>query len=258
MNRITNGLSIAALLFSGVMPAVSVAQDEAKPPNIASLWVLVPKAGHEAQFEEALKTHIVARVEAGDARAWQIFTVEAGDDLRPYTIRYCCFKWPDQDAYSAWSLESGVSDNYNETVAPHVESISHYYTQMDIANSNWPAGSGPYTLFGVTSWTPKPGTAGDRDAALSSFTQVAKEHGWDRTWSWSSRIGGSTQFSLVIPYENFSAMEAPDQNFFEFMSEHVGVEETAAVFQKFGNSFWGSNYTLVRLRSDLSMDRGDG
>ena len=189
MNRLINSLSIAALMICVAIPAVSIAQDEEKPPNIASLWVLVPKAGHEGQFVEGLKAHIARRVEAEDPRDWQTYTVDAGDDLRPYSIRYCCFKWADQDAYNAWSLESGVIDHYNETMAPHVESIEHYYTTIDMENSNWPEDRGPYTLFGVTTWTLKPGTAGDRIAAMATFTKVAKEHGWDRTWAWSSLIG---------------------------------------------------------------------
>ena len=258
MNQLIIKLSIAALLFCVALPVVSVAQDEAKPPNIASLWVLVPKAGHEAQFEEALKTHIAMRVEAGDPRAWQTFTVEAGDDLRPFSIRYCCFNWADQDTYVTWSLESGVTDNYNETVAPHVESIVHYYSDIDMANSNWSEDPPAYTLFGVTTWKPKPGNDGDRDAAMKSFTKVAKEHGWEGNWAWSWRIGGSAQLALVIPYENFADMEAPDPSFFEFMSEHLGAEKAAATFQKFSSSFRSSKYTLFRHRSDLSMDRGDG
>jgi hypothetical protein len=58
---------------------------------------------------------------------------------------------------------------------------------------------------------------------------------------------------IVSPFENFAAMEPPEQSFFEFVSEHVGsAEEAGKIFAQFSAGFTGSNYTVWAYREDLS------
>jgi hypothetical protein len=231
------------------MPLLAVAEDE--PPGLADMWVVTPKSGHTAEFEEALKAHLAFRAENGDTRDWQVFTVAAGDDMSSYYIRYCCFDWPDQDAYMALAKEKGMGEHWNENVNGVVDRYQHYFVSLDHENSRWPDDAGDFSLFGVTDWTPRPGTAAKRRAAIS------KEHGWDRIWAWSWRIGGDDQLSLVIPYKDYSAMVPPEQTFYEFMVEHVGEEKAAQTFEDFSGSFWGSSYTIYAHRPDLSMSTDD-
>lgn len=247
---------LMAATFLLAFPVQVLAQDE-DPPALASLWVLHPKEGQAAAFEAAISEHLAFRAEQSDPRDWQGFNVAAGGDLNAVGFRYCCFKWAEQDAYDQWSIDSGAGEHYENTVAGLVGEVEHYFTRNDYANSNWPEGSGPYSLYGVTVWTPKPGTAADRSAAMAKFTSVALENGWDQVWSWNWRVGGPAELALVIPYTNWADMEPPEQSFFEFMSEHLGAEEAAATFQKFSNSFWDSEYTIYRHRPDLSMGGDD-
>jgi hypothetical protein len=251
-------LSILAslmLVMMTAMPMLALAEDE--PGNLADMWVVTIKTGHTAAFEESLKAHMTFRSENGDTRDWQTFTVVAGDDLSKYYIRYCCFKWPDQDAYDALSDEKGLGAHWMENADQHVSGYEHYFSSIDRENSNWPADAGDFKYFGVTDWTPKPGNAGQRSAAMSTFTATANENGWDRIWSWSWRIGGSDQLSLVIPYKDFAAMVPPEQSFFEFMVEHAGEEAAKETFKNFSSSFWGSSYTIYAHRPDLSISNDD-
>lgn len=242
-------LVVLSLLFASVS---AQAQDES-PPNVADLWIVTVDYSNAPAFEEALKTHLAAREEAGDPRDWQTYTAVAGGELDTYGVRYCCFKWADADAYEEWTLTSGIMGHWNENVAQYVEDYRHEFSVLDLENSNWPQEAPDYRYFGITSWTLKPGPAVSRQAALKALSAVGKEHGWSRPWAWTSRVGGDAELSLVTPYVDFADMEPPEQGFFEFAAEHLGMEETARLFSEFGSSFWSSEYTILVHRRDLSM-----
>ena len=248
--KLLTALVPLSLLFAFVS---AQAQDES-PPNVADLWIMTVDYPNSAAFEEAFKTHLAARKEAGDPRDWQMYAVVAGGEMDTYGIRYCCIKWADADAYAEWSQSSGVNDHWNEHVAQYVDDYHHRFQNLDLANSNWPEDPPDYRYFGVTTWALKPGTAGKRQAAIKALSDVGKEHGWSRPWSWNSSVGGDARLSIVTPYADFADMEPPDQSFFEFASEHIGAEETARIFNEFGSSFSSSEYTIFEHRPDLSMD----
>ena len=250
-------LLIALVALSLLFVTVSAhAQDESQP-NVAELWLItVDDFPNSTAFEEAFKTHLAARKEAGDPRNWQTYTMVAGGELDVYGVHYCCFKWADADAYAEWTQSSGILDHWNEHVAQYVNDYSHQFQYFDFDNSTWSGDPTDYRYFGVTSWRLKPGMAGTRQAAIKALSDVGKEHGWSLPWSWNSSVGGDAVLSLVTPYANFAAMEPPEQSFYEFAAEHLGAEETARLFNDFGSTFWSSDYNIFERRPDLSM--GDG
>jgi len=251
-------LSIIAsllLLMLTVIPALAAEEDA--PPGVADMWVVTPKDGQSSEFEAAFKAHIAFRAENGDTRAWQTYTVIAGDDMNKYYVRYCCINWADQDAYTGLEQNKGMQKHWNDNVDQHVSSYEHYFADLDLENSNWPANAGEFAFYGVTSWTPRPGTGTQRGAAIAEFKAIATEHGWDKSWSWSWRIGGDSQLSLVIPYNDYAAMAPPEPTFSAFVREHIGEEAAAELFERFSSSFWGSSYTVYAHRPDLSMSDGD-
>ena len=232
------------------------AQNES-PPNVAELWIItVDDYPNSTAFEEAFKTHLAARKEAGDPRNWQTYTVVVGGEMDTYGVHYCCFKWADADAYAEWTQSSGILDHWNEHVAQYVNDYSHQFQYFDFDNSTWSEDPTDYRYFGVTSWRLKPGTAGTRQAAVKALSAVGKEHGWSLPWSWQSSVGGDAVLSLVTPYADFAAMEPPEQSFYELVVEHLGAEETARLFNEFGSTFWSSEYAIYERRPNLSM--GDG
>ena len=250
--NVLTALVASSLLFA---TASLQAQDES-PPNIADLWIVTVDYPNSAAFEEVFKAHLAVRKEVGDPRDWQMYTVIAGGEMDTYWIRYCCIKWADADAYSEWSLSSGVGDHWEEHVSQYVDDYDHRFQNVDLENSNWPEDRTDDRYFGVTTWRLKPGTTGARQAAIKALSAVGKEHGWSRPWSWQYYVGGDAGLALVTPYANFADMEPPEQSFFEFATEHLGAEETARLFHDFGSSFWSSEYTIFAHRPDLSM--GDG
>jgi hypothetical protein len=254
MKQAFRTLILTAILFSLAMPMSVMAQDEeASPPSLSDVWVMIPKAGHATDFEAAFKEHLAARKEAGDPRNWHTYTPVIGDDLTPYVVRYCCFDWADHDAYIEWSNNAGMGPKFRDTVGPYVETYHHHFDYIDWENSHWPMDAGEFQYVGVTSWDLKMGEGPARSAALAKLAGTAKEKGWEGIWAFMSSIGGDGQLSVAVPYKDFADMAEPDPTFYEFIVEHLGEDEANAVFQSFSASFWNAEYTVWMHRKDLSM-----
>ena len=226
--------------------------EEAAPPPLTEVWMVVPKAGMSGQFYEAVEADKAYREKAGETREWNAYTVAIGQTLNAVQFRACCFNWADQDEYEADSQEKELGKNWNENVHQYVDQYRHYFEYNDWENSHWPEdeGNGPY--YGVTSWTEKQGAGPASDAARKTMSQAAIENGWDSNWLWLSRIGGKPVTAVVTSYENYADMEPPEQNFFEFMVEKLGAEEAGKMFSDFGSGFSGSDYTVWKFHPGMS------
>ena len=254
--RFITKLVCAAFLLSLAMPTVLLAQDEDDPPSLATVWVVHPKAGHFGSFMAAVADHMAFRKEQGDIRGWNVYQPAVGDDIGKIAFRYCCFDWADEDAYVTDEAAKGLGDHWNANVDQHVEHYEHYLSETDYDNSHWNDEAGPFTLFGVTTWNIAPGKGSDFNSMKAKMSQLAKENGWaneDRIWSWSSRIGGKPEESLVIPHENYADMAPPEETFYEFVVEQVGAEEADAMFGKFSKSSRSTNYTVWQHIPELSI-----
>ena len=249
---------IAALIF--MLPAASMAKDN--PPPLADVWLITAKAGQGSELYEAIEKHMAFRAEHGDPRAWQVYSPMLGDELNRVAIRFCCFSWADQDAYSEWrEAAENIGDHFGEHVTPHIENISHYFENLDWENSNWNEESGPYKLFAVTEFNLKPGKIGQYDAARNKMSQIALNQGWatsDHSWVWSSTIGGKSQGSIIIPHKSFADMDRDEEGFMEFLARHMGSGEAAAeLMADFSESAWSSEFQIWEHDEDVSMSTGD-
>lgn len=250
-------------LFTAVLllPLGVLAQEGEEPAGpLASVWFVVPKAGMQAEFSEAAAAEIIARKEAGETQEWQAYRAVVGDNLDAVQYRSCCFNWADQDAYEAEDLELGLGESWNENVGPYVDHYHHYFERFDWENSHWPDTGTDGPLYGVTSWTSHPGAGpGIREARIK-LSRLAIDGGWasdENNWLWMTRIGGKPQLMIVSSFENYAAMEPPEQSFFEFVTEKLGAEEAAAVFDQFNAGFKSSDYTVWMHDETLSTPASD-
>ena len=157
--------------------------------------------------------------------------------------------------YGAWHEKVKAGDHWNENVDPHVASYQHYLEEIDHKNSNWPEGTDS-TLVGVTRWVPKPGHSAAIAKSKGELSQMAKENGWPREWSWGERIGGGPQHFLASPHSSYAGFAPPEQSFMEFLTEHTGSEETAGkMLQDFSSNFEKSYYTIYRHNKEMSMTK---
>ncbi|MEL6447756.1 MAG: hypothetical protein AAFQ62_07440 [Pseudomonadota bacterium] len=249
------GTVAAALCLALSVPAFAQdAGDERKP--LSDVWLMVPKAGMEMQFEESLKTHMAMRASQGDPREWRVYVPVMGNDMDVYQFRSCCHEFADQDRYVAFTTDKGFSDHWNETVHQYIASYEHYMERNDWKHSHMPQDADPAKYYGVTAWKLKEGAGMASESARKKMSMIALENGWGEQsdWLWLTRIGGKPMLMVVSPYADFADMAPPETSFFEFVAEHVGSEEKAEkMFKKFGSGMAASTFTVWTERSDLSM-----
>ena len=253
MKNQTKRLSCLLLATVFTLPAVAFADGHIQA-NLAESWRITPKPGHGADFVEAFKKHLELRASKNDPKVWKTYSPVIGDDLSYYVVRSCCHTWADADSYAEWSAGAGVSEHWNKNVDKHVASYSHYYAEQDFENSNWPEDDSEYRFFAVTSFYPKPGHVGKRNAAKAQLSQHAKAGKWGRHWGWGESIGGAPAIYVVSPYRNYGEMAPLETSLFETIAEQAGSEDKATeLFQAFNDTMKGSSYTVYRLESDMSM-----
>jgi len=221
--------------------------EEEAPPPLADVWKVIVKEGMEAEFAEAVASHMKFRKDAGESREWNAYRVAAGHNITPIEYYSCCFNWADLDANEAEDQALGLSANWNENVGQYVDHYHHYIERNDWENSYFPEEStgGPY--YGVTSWTVKAGGGPASDQAMEKMSQLAINDGWagdENNWFWTSRVVGDDVLMLISSYKNYADMEPPEQSFFEFAVEKLGEEEAGAMFKDFSSGFSDSDYTI--------------
>ncbi len=255
--NITAGLvAAAALLFT---PLAALADDH--EPDLSSVWIFAPKKGETAEFEKAIREHAALREKGGDSRDWQFYSVAMGDKMGIYQVRHCCFDWADEDAYNIENAEKGFGEHFQETVAPHIDHMHHYFERSDMENSYWPDDLGQKQYYGVTSWVWKEDASPDVTEVRQSMSQALKEAGWgeQNPWLWMSRIGGKQMLMIVSPYDSYADMAPPEQNMYDYMLENSDMtgDEMDEVFATFGAGFSSSDYTVWQFRPDLSVSAGE-
>lgn len=256
MKRTSILASLAGIAVMALPLSLIAQEDDAEAPeSLSDVWMVVVKPGMEAQFDEAMATHLQFRKDAGELRTWQAYRVVVGHNLKPIEFRSCCFSWADLDDYEADDAEKGLSENFQATVAQYVDHYHHYLEETDWENSHWPTTgtSGPY--YGVTSWTNKQGRGPASSQAKERLSQVGIANGWandDNNWLWFSRIGGDSTTMIVSSYANYAQMEDDDPTFFDFIVEELGEEEAGELFDAFGNGFDDSDYAIWKLDESIS------
>lgn len=255
--KYTHLLAMAVLLaFSLAVQADDDESDDAG--NIAEAWMMTVDMASQPAFEEAFKAHLEVRKQHDDPFEWHTYVQETGNAMSTYLVRACCFAWADKDSYETWGEENPeVSADWGENVHPHVSSYGHHYSTVDFANSNWPEDAGNHQFVGVTDYQVKNGHGQAFELVKGELSQIALNEGWAEAghhWAWTAAVDGPNTVHLVIPHENYADMAAPEQTFFQFLSEHLGSDEAAAeIFQRFNAATDGSEYNIFRHRTDMSM-----
>ncbi|KGJ90492.1 hypothetical protein [Thalassotalea sp. ND16A] len=254
MSKLITKTLACSMLIMVQMLFGTVSAAEAKPDSLADLWIVVPNPGQNEKFEQAFKQHIKFRAEKGDPRPWKTYVPVVGKNLNYYAVRFCCTKFNDIESYVTWGTDNKIQAHWNMNVDQYVAHYEHYYSRVDFENSNWPEGEQGYKYFGVTDYSAKMGKGKSISAGKKMLSDNAKAMKWPYSWSWSWQIGGDGNLSLVIPYNDYAGMTPPDKSFAKVLAEHLGDEAKAGeIFKQWSDNFHSTNYTVYRLRDDMSM-----
>ena len=261
MNKSSMNLILCLLVGLFCLTPITILAEDQQPP-LAEEWLFTVKADQTGAFHAAMKAHAEFRQESNDPRSWQVYEAIVGQKLNQYVIRHCCFNWADLDTHTKWDEDHPqVLGHWFETVAPHVVSTEHYFSEVDWPNSNWSADAGPFRYFVVNEWNIKGGHEADFAAARKTMSQIAINQGWanaSRNWVWTTQVGGRATSSVVVPHRNFASMGGSEETFFEFLTEHMGSAESAGeLMKKFSASTWGTTTTIWEHRPKLSFDESD-
>ena len=244
---------ILFILFCNTLIAFHIQAAE-KLPSLAEMWVVHIDLKDSADFEKALKEHTKFRLEKGDPRQWQIYAPITGDQFGVYYIRYCCIEWKDNDAYSAWSSKNKTLENWRKTAGKYANKLEHYFSALDFKNGQWPETDPGFKFFEVISFDPKPGMGAKIEERKAEISQAAVAMKWPYNWSWSWRIGGESQLSLVLPYTSYAEMAEPETSFTEALGKHFNDADKARnMMQEWSSYFDSTQSFIVALREDLSM-----
>ena len=229
--------------------------------TMTDVFLVMPKAGETAAFEQALRAHIAYRQDAGEQRSWEAYTVALGSNPRVYQFRSGGMDWGDFDAGVAEDAEKGLGAHWADNVDQYVDNFHHYIEVSDYDNSHWPADMGQYTYYGVTSWSVDESAGAGPYEARVELSRIGLEGTWAETddyWMWLSRIGGSPTLMIVSPYESFADMAPPEQEYYDYVVENVGEEEANRLFSTFSEGYGSSSFTVWAHRPDLSVSAGSG
>ena len=237
----------------------SPAQDDRA--TMSDVFLVLPKSGMTAQFEEALRAHIAYRQDSGETRAWEAYTVALGTYPRVYQFRSGGMDWADFDAGVAEDAEKGLGAHWAANVDQYVEEFRHYIEVSDYDNSYWPEDIGQHRYYGVTSWSINESAGPAPYEARVELSRIGLEEGWTDTdgyWMWLSRIGGSPRLMIVSPYDSFADMAPPEQEYYEYVVEKVGQAEADRLFSTFSEGYTSSSFTVWAHRPDLSVSAAGG
>lgn len=245
-------IKLAILAFATILlNPLAVFAAEEKPPALVSMWVMDVKPGAEEDFEAAFKAHIKVRQNEGDARSWQVYTPHTGSHFNRYIIRYCCFKWAEQDAYEKWANDSKVMAHWDKGAGKYVERYAHHYSWVDMENSHWKDDES-YRFVGVRSYHIKPGS--NIGESVKEISDLAKAMKWDRSWGWTYNITGSNELQVAFPFKNFADMQPPEPSFGEMAEKHLGSEEKVdEIFDRFAEKYTDTKYSIYRHHPELSI-----
>lgn len=237
--------------------ATAESADAAKalPGRLADFWTFWPKAGHEAQFEAAVKTHLAWRKQAGEGWTWEGYEPAVGTDLARYVFRSGAHHWADFDAQESWATANKAAEAFNREVGPHVERFEHTMDETDFEVSHW-VESPDYRYFWVQTHKVKAGATGAIAQVAAEIHKALQAGGWTGSYAISRDIGGGGAFVLIFPHKSYAAMEDPKPGFMEVLAKGAGSAAAAqAMMQKFDDSVEAMDMTIYRARPDLSTQK---
>ena len=130
----------------------------AQANNLAKIYFVNVKSGHDTEFVAALKEHVEWRKQAGDPWTWLVYQIVNGKNLGDFVIRSSGHSWADLDSYEEFLAKGAVE--FNKNVGPHIKSISNAITAGDTTNFNWYPNNDDVNLISGYHISPKawPGT----------------------------------------------------------------------------------------------------
>lgn len=244
---------LLALFFIAYGPATAAADKPAAASgNIADRWVVWPKAGHEKEFEPAVKEYVAWLKKAGDPFSWVAYQPTVGTDLTFYVFRSDDHQWKDFDAEEAWRTKAKDQEAFDRILGPHVGKAAHYFEETDTAHSHPVGDPKDYKYFSAITRNVKSGAGADARAAIDKIHKALTEQKWPHPYRVAWSIGGKDSLRIIFPMKGYADMADPNPTLSQVLEKALGKDEAAATMKQFGSSFEFVEHTIGTVRPDLS------
>jgi hypothetical protein len=243
---------VLALAILQVTLAVSSPAVRAQSASIARLVFFEARPGTKSQFEEALKQQIDWRRDQKDPWRWLTWEYTSGEVPR-YCVGTFGHAWSDFDQVSvagrAEDVAGGAAGNLAST-PPTVQ----YFEHLKEVSDPGPEGPRP-TLAEISLYQLRYGKTAQFYSALREAHKAVSRAGHSTRYEWFElQSGGETpQFLLLVPRENWGALDVDPGLFFQRLETGLGKRKARRVFEQFTSAVKTHQRWVVRLRPDLSL-----
>ena len=243
---------VPAILFLFVLALIP---SQANAQYLAEMWQVTPKAGMEAGFQEAFKTHMEFREAQGDPWIWQTWQVVVGDDVGDFLIVSTGHEWADWDAYENSEFVTTAGPHFGATVAPMVEDATNLIFQMDTTMQKLPTDPEmEANLLQMMVFHVAPGKMMAFSEEMMKFHAAIVEA--DLPFYYLSTIpvigGESDTFTIATFGPNWAHFADPDPSMMEVMVQKYGEEEAMGIWTRMGEVTVKFESAMLRYRPDLS------
>ena len=239
-------LPVVCVLCLSVVPVA--AQD---PGDIAFIGCSNAIPGKAAEFEAAAKAHNSEfHQKQGDDWTWYAWQVMSGPDVGRTCWGTFGHQWADFDNAKV-SRKADAADWGKRTAGLDQDAAVVYTSYLpDISRPK----EGGSAMSAVRFFQARYGGGDEFLELVGKFHEaiVKTEMPWN--YDWYRPVSGAAfgSFTLVLPRENFAAMNPTGKPFNEMLEEAYGKEEAEALLERFNNVVVSGREILTAARPDLS------
>lgn len=217
------------------------------------LWVswIQPRAGQEAEFEQALKAHHDWRREQGDTWSWLVWRIGSGERTGTYAVGTFGHRWSEFDSPPV--DEAAARAHFINTVEPHVDStrVEHYSYLASLGNLRADL---PPRKFSVTEAIEvHVGMEREFLDAIAKITAAIKEQAWPVYYEWYQLETGGTKpaYARVRLLWSWGDLADQEMSLREVLVKTYGPAHAQQIADQFNRTVRQRENRTALLRPDL-------
>jgi hypothetical protein len=249
--------NVRRFLLSLAVLGVALPAGQAAAQNVARTYWFTPPPGKTAAFEQALKSHVAWRNEAGDPWSWSVYQVVNGEKLGTFMARSDGHAWADLDAYDGGFGPKG-SERFGADVAPHLATETSLITVADTAHMILPDEPEGYAMVEVVTFHLKADQAQAFDRAIDRVHKAIVASKWPVHYAWEMPVNGGRGEDrlLAIFHPDWADFEPTEPSMEAMLAEQLGQDQAMELFRSMAGSYWETTSMVLRYRPDLSIVHG--
>lgn len=248
-----SGMLVATVTLLLVSVAGAV---EAQRGPIGRMFVVQPKPGEAAAWEEAYKKHLDWHRSQNDKWNWTTYQIESGPRLGQYFIRTGGHEWADFDELGEMGSQDAA--DYFSNAGKHEASSVSWFDRTHFEMSRLPEGGGPYNILEYTRVVVKPAKVPEFMNAVAKFHAAFEKTDSPAVYAIAQvESGGRTSnFAFVGLHESWAGLEQDPMAIPKMMEEVYGRQDAQAIAEDFWSTVEEMETFTLRRRPDLSYEAG--